>query len=114
MDRSRIDPTADSAARARASIGTLAGVLSDHLGHEERDMEPISAAHHAAPQLKAAQKQVRRAHRGNTGTLFAWLLDGANDVDVRGLRREVPRPVLFVITRTSGRRYRRTVASVWA
>jgi hypothetical protein len=57
---------------------------------------------------------VRRAHRGNTGTLFAWLLDGADDAAVRGLRREVPRPVLFVVTRTSGRRYRRTVSRVWA
>jgi hypothetical protein len=47
------------------------------------------------------------------GTLFAWLLDGADDDAVRGVRREVPRPVLFVITQTSGRRYRRTVASVW-
>jgi len=53
------------------------------------------------------------AHRGNTGTLFAWLLDGADPVAVRGLHREVPGPVLFVLTRTSGRRYRRTVSSVW-
>jgi hypothetical protein len=35
-------------------------------------------------------------------------------VTVKGLRREVPRPVLYVVTRTSGRRYRRTVAPVWA
>ena len=63
--------------------------------------------------MKAAQKAVRRAHRGNSGTLFAWLLDGADEGDVRAVRRDVPRPVLFVITRTSGRRYRRTVASVW-
>ncbi len=74
-------------------------------------MEPISAAHHAAPTMKAAQKTVRRTHRGNTGTLFTWLLDGADDATVRGRRREVPRPVLYVITRTSGRRYRRTVSS---
>jgi hemerythrin-like domain-containing protein len=113
MDRFRAEPAAGTAASSRESIGELTGVVDEHFGHEERDLEPISAAHHAAPQLKAAQKAVRRAHRGNTGTLFTWLLDGADDVDVRGLRREVPRPVLFVITRTSGRRYRRTVASVW-
>ena len=76
-------------------------------------MEPISVANHARPEIKGAQKAVRRAHRGNTGTLFAWLLDGADPDAVRGLRREVPRPVLYVITRTGGRRYRRTVSPVW-
>jgi hypothetical protein len=113
MDRFRDDPGPDTAASARAAVNTLRDVLTDHLAHEERDMEPISAANHAAPPIVAAQKTVRRAHRGNTGTLFAWLLDGADDDAVRGLRREVRRPVLFVITRTGGRRYRRTVATVW-
>lgn len=113
MDRYRADPGTGTSASARAAIAELAEVIRQHLGHEERDMEPISAAHHTAPEMKAAQKAVRRAHRGNTGTLFTWLLDGADEADVRGLRREIPRPVLFVITRTSGRRYRRTVASVW-
>jgi hypothetical protein len=78
---------------------------------KKRDLEPISEAHHAAPPVKAAQETVRRAHRGNTGTLFAWLLDGADDATVRGLHGGVSRPVLSVITRTSGGRYCRTVSS---
>lgn len=56
---------------------------------------------------------MRRSHRGNAGTLFAWLLDGADDAAVRGLRREVPPPVLAVVTRMGGRRCRRTIANVW-
>jgi hypothetical protein len=113
MDRFRDEPDPKSAAAARAAVAELADVLTSHLAHEERDMEPISAAHHASPEHLAAQKTARRSHRGNTGTLMAWLLDEADEVVVRGLRREVPRPVLFVLTRTSGRRYRRTVSSVW-
>ncbi len=104
----------DSANQARTAIGSLSRVLLDHLEHEERDMEPISAEHHASAQIKAAQKRVRVAHRGNQGTLFAWLLDGADADAIRGLRREVPRPILAVITRTAGRRYRRTIAPTWA
>ena len=96
------------------AITELACVVTDHLAHEEREMEPIVAANLAAPEFLAAQKVVRRGQLGNTGSLFAWLLDGADHDSVSALRREVPRPVLFVITRTSGRRYRRSVSSVWA
>jgi hypothetical protein len=110
----RADPSSGRAAQARAAITELARVLIDHLAHEERDMEPISVTHHASPQIKSAQKVVRKAHRGNQGTLFAWLLDAADADAIRGLRREVPRPVLFVITRTAGRRYSHTIAPTWA
>jgi hypothetical protein len=64
--------------------------------------------------MKAAAKDVRKAHKGNAGAFFAWLLDGADADDVRGLRREIPPPVLLVISRLGGRRYRRDVASVWS
>jgi Hemerythrin HHE cation binding domain len=108
------DPSAANAKEARDVIGDLEAVLTSHLVHEEREMEPRAAEFHATPEIKAAQKRARRAHRGNQGTLFAWLLDGADDDVERGLRREVPRPVLFVISRVGGRGYRRTVAPIWA
>jgi hypothetical protein len=114
MTAFRADPSSLRKTEAHTAIVQLADVLTEHLVHEERDMEPISAAHHNSPQIKAAQQIVRKAHKGNQGTLFAWLLDGADDNAIRGLRDEVPPPVLFVITKTAGRRYRRTVASVWA
>jgi hypothetical protein len=114
VDVLRADPSASNASSARSALGDLEAVLTEHLAHEERDLEPRSADFHATPEIKAAQKRARRSHRGNQGTLFAWLLDGA-DADARqGLRREVPPPVLFVISRTTGRRYERTVAPVWA
>ncbi len=108
------EPTADRAAAARTAVTHLDGVVADHLAHEERDLEPLLAAQREAPPMKAAVKSVRKAHKGNAGTFFAWLLDGADADDVRGLRREIPPPVLFVISRLGGRRYTRTVASVWS
>lgn len=108
------DPSAANAKTARASIGDLEAVLTSHLAHEESELEPRSAEFHATPEIKNAQKRARRSHRGNQGTLFAWLLDGADDDARRGLRREVPPPVLSVISRVGGRGYRRTVAPIWA
>ena len=106
-------PSISSASAARAAVASLSQVLLDHLAHEERDLEPISAANHKTPQIKTAQTVVRKAHKGNTGTLFAWLSDGANADDKAGLRREMPAPVLFVISRVGGRNYNRRIAATW-
>jgi iron-sulfur cluster repair protein YtfE (RIC family) len=108
------DPTDRDTDAARSAVTRLSEVLLAHLAHEERDMEPLSAANHKTPQLKRAQRVVRQAHKGNTGTLFAWLQDGA-DADARaGLRREVPPPVLFTISRVGGRHYNRHIAPIWS
>jgi hypothetical protein len=114
MTRFAEDPVPDEIEGAARAIEHLRVVLLDHLAHEERDMEPISARYHQSPPLLAAQKSVRKAHRGNMGVFFAWLQDGA-DADARAaLRREVPAPVLLVITALAGRRYRRTIAPAWS
>jgi hypothetical protein len=108
------EPTAERAAAAHTAVSQLDHVVADHLGHEERDLEPAMAAQHGAPQMKAAAKTVRKAHKGNAGAFFAWLLDGADADDARALRREIPPPVLFMVSRLGGRRYRSEVASVWS
>jgi hypothetical protein len=107
-------PSEDSASTARATITNLGGVIESHLAHEERDLEPVAAAHSAPPQMKAGVKAVRKAHKGNAGTFFTWLLDGADPDAKAGLRREVPPPVLFVVTRIGGRDYTRRIAPTWA
>lgn len=114
MARFHQDPTADRALVARADVAHLSDVLLAHLAHEERDLEPISIAHHDSAPMKAALKKVQQAHRGRMGNFFAWLQDGANPHDKAGLRRQIPAPVLFVITAIGGRSYRRQVGSVWA
>lgn len=109
----RTTASATDASTACQAIDSLASLLLNHLAHEERDLEPFAAEQRHTPQIAAAQKAVRKTHRGNQGTFLAWLHDGADADAVRGLRREVPRPVLFIISRVGGRRYRRTIAPVW-
>ncbi|MGO4255995.1 hemerythrin domain-containing protein [Marmoricola sp. RAF53] len=106
-------PSADEADRARKAVAHLSDVLLDHLAHEERDLEPISARYHDSAPMKAALKKVQKAHQGRMGNFFAWLQDGATADDRAGLRKQVPGPVVFAITAVAGRHYRRDIASVW-
>ncbi len=108
------DPSAPNVAAARTAIEQLGVILNDHLAHEERDLEPLAVAQHGSPQMKAAGRKVRQAHKGGTGTFVAWLQDGADEDARTALRREIPAPVLFVLGRVAGRDYTRRIASVWA
>lgn len=109
------DPTAAHAAAAHTAVVRLREVLVRHLEHEERDLEPLAVDLYATPPLAAARKAVRRAHPDSSvGTFIAWLLDGADDDARAGLRKEVPAPVVFVVNRFGGRRYRREIAPAWA
>lgn len=108
------DPSRSQAAAARAAVGELSEVLLDHLAHEEAELEPWAAEHTETPQFRAARVAVRKAHKGESGTFVAWLMDGAGPEELEGLRREIPRPVVSVLNRVPGRNYRRTIAPVWA
>jgi hypothetical protein len=109
----RSDPSGRNASVARGVIGELRAVLVEHLDHEERDLEPAAATHRKAPEIKAAQLAVRKSRKGEAGTFFAWLADGADDETRSLLRQEVPPPVLFMLTRVGGRDYRRRIATTW-
>jgi hypothetical protein len=114
MNAFHADPTAENVSYSRAAFSDLESVIEDHLIHEERDLEPVAVHFQASPQLKAAQRAVRKAHKRNAGTFFAWLIDGADPDTKAGLRREVPPPVLFVVSRVAGRDYRSRIAPVWS
>lgn len=114
MKTFRTDPSAGNADGARSAISELHRVLNDHLAHEERTMEPFSFAHKSTKQHKAAEAAARKAHTEGAGTFFAWLSDDCDADTARALRREVPAPVLFVLTRVGGRHYRRRIAPAWA
>jgi len=107
------DPSALRAADARAAVAQLGEVLTDHLAHEEADLEPWAAGVMDTPQMKAARVAVRKAHQGESGTFVAWLMDGAAAEDVAGLKREIPPPVVAVLNAIPGRHYRKNIASVW-
>jgi hypothetical protein len=47
------------------------------------------------------------------GTYFAWLQDGASSDELAGLRQNVPGPVVAIIGRVFGGKYRSTIAPAW-
>ena len=106
-------PTANNAASAREAVAHLGEVLLNHLSHEERDLEPISAAYQDAPPMKAALKAVKKAHLKSMGNFVEWLQDGANPVDLAGMRKELPPSVIFLFGTIAGRHYRRHIAPTW-
>jgi hypothetical protein len=114
MKAFRADPTEQNAAAARSEVSHLHDTFNAHVTHEERDLEPFMVSQKGTPGMKAATKDVRKAHKGVSGTFFAWLMDGADSDALAGLRNEVPSPVLFVIGRVGGRDYNRRIAPVWA
>lgn len=114
MRRFHQGPTANEAVVARQALAHLSDILLAHLDHEERDLEPISAKYHKSATMRAAQKKVQKAHKGRMGNFFAWLQDGSTAHDKAGLRKQIPAPVVFVITTVAGRHYRRDIGSVWA
>lgn len=113
MQEFRTQPTTANADAARAAITALNAVLHDHFTHEERDLEPFAAAHRESSEMKKAQVAVRKAHKGVAGTFAAWLLDDADAGAKDRIRKEIPPPVLFFLTRIGGRRYNRDIAPVW-
>lgn len=110
----RTDPSAETAQAGRRSIVELHRVLDDHLAHEERTMEPFSVANKSTKEHKAAEAAARKAHTEGAGTFFSWLSDHADADAARAIRREVPAPALYLITRLTGRRYSRHIARPWA
>ncbi len=106
-------PSADNASAAGESMAAFGTIMNSHLDHEERDLEPLAANLKGTPQGKAAQSAVRKSMKGQAGTFFAWLTDGAGPEERAALAKEIPAPVLFVIKAVGGRDYRRRIAPVW-
>jgi hypothetical protein len=113
MQTLRADPSADNADAARDAVVELNAIMSAHLDHEERDLEPFAARYAGTPQFKRAQTRVRKAHKGDAGLFTAWLMDGADSGSITALREHIPPPVLFVLTRIAGRHYHHQIAPTW-
>jgi DUF438 domain-containing protein len=106
-------PTAAQAAAAADAVARTSQVVDQHLEHEEREAEPLVEQHADDPAWKAVEKQLRPRSIVDAGGSLAWMQDGAGDRELAALRATIPRPVLFVISRVFGRRYRRQIAPVW-
>jgi hemerythrin-like domain-containing protein len=107
------DASASDLAAARASVARTRVVVDRHLDHEEADLEPLVVPLMATPGWKRVEKRLRSQPLGVSGPFFAWLTDGMPDAHRAHLRETVPAPVVFVLARGFGRRYRREVAPVW-
>jgi hypothetical protein len=101
-------------AAAQASVERTRGVVDLHLDHEEADLEPIVVPQMETPGWKRVEKELRSQPPAVAGQFFAWVTDGMRDEHRAHLRETVPAPVVFVLSRTFGRRYRRDIAPVWA
>jgi hemerythrin-like domain-containing protein len=105
--------SADDLAAARASVARTRAAVDEHLDHEEADVEPVVVPLMATPGWQRVEKQLRSQPVGVAGPFFAWLTDGMREEHRAHLRATVPAPVVFVLSRVFGRRYRREVAPVW-
>ena len=93
---------------------TLRTTATQHLDHEEAELEPFYLEHAHTPEMKAMGRAFGREYTlPETGTYLAWLQDGASSDELAGLRQNVPGPVVAIIGRVFGGKYRRTIAPVW-
>jgi len=113
MTQLQAGPSTASAAAARSAVQNLGRVLLDHLAHEERDLEPISASYAETPPLKKATAAVKKAHFKYMGNTIEWMRDGADASDIAGMKKELPPPVVFLFSKLGGRRYRRVIGPTW-
>lgn len=104
---------ANEAEAARAAVEKLTEVTVAHLDHEEAEIEPVYLAKRDTPEMKAMGKEFAKVGPARGGRFFAWLLDGASPEERAAVTREVPGPVLAVISGIFGRGYRKNVAPVW-
>jgi hypothetical protein len=107
-------PTKAAADEARGAMAALNDVAEEHLAHEERDVDPFYVANRNSPQMKEMGRKFSRDRKpGAAGNFFAWLQNGASAEERNSLRAEVPAPVVAILTRLFGRRYRRDIAPIW-
>jgi len=104
---------ASEAATALAAMERLQTVTVEHLQHEEAELEPVYAAKHDAPEIKAMGRAFSKVSPSVGGQFFAWVLDGASPEEHAAATRNVPGPVLTIIGGLFGRSYRKNIAPVW-
>jgi hemerythrin-like domain-containing protein len=107
-------PTAENVEAIRGAVATLRATATEHLDHEEAELEPFLLENADTPEMKAMSRAFGREFKPpQAGTFFAWLQDGASSDELTGLRQNVPAPVAAIIGRVFGGKYRRTIAPAW-
>jgi hypothetical protein len=107
-------PTKAASESAHAAVATLQRVADEHLGHEERDVDPVYVANRNSPEMKEMGRKFSRDRKPRAaGEFFAWLQNGATAEERAALRSEVPAPVVLILGRVLGRRYHSQIAPAW-
>jgi hemerythrin-like domain-containing protein len=107
-------PSAERVNAAREAVAALRATTAEHLDHEDAVLEPFFSEHAHTPEMKEMHRAFRREYAlPEAGTYFAWLQDGASSDELAGLRQTVPGPVVSIISRVFGGKYRRTIAPAW-
>ena len=109
----RSAPTTANAQTARSAMAELRTVTTEHLDHEEQEIEPVYLDKKDDPVIKQMGRQFGKVSPKEGGVFFAWLSDGADADAMQGMRDNVPPPVLKIIGGLFGRSYRRDIAPVW-
>ncbi len=102
------DPNAEHVADAKLAVAKLRGTIETHFAHEERELEPIAARVAGMPPMKKAEVAVRKTQSlPAAGAYLSWLLDDADPSAQAYVERLAPKPLLVVVLRLFGGRYRR-------
>ncbi len=113
MAQLRQTASAEAAQTALTAMRELQQVAGAHMEHEEAQLEPIYAAKHDDPTIKAMGREFAKVGPRTGGIFFAWVTNGASHEENAAITANVPKPVLAVLSGVFGRPYRRDVASVW-
>jgi hypothetical protein len=98
---------------AKAAFEQLHNVTVAHLEHEEAEIEPIYLDKKDTPEIKAMGRAFGKVGPARGGRFFAWVTDGASSEEMAAITRDVPGPVLTVLTGVFGRGYRKDIAPIW-
>ena len=91
----------------------LKTVTTEHLDHEERELEPVYQAKKDDPAIEEMGKKFSKVAPQEGGVFFAWLTDGAGPAEMESINATIPAPIRAIIGGLFGRSYTKQVAPVW-
>ena len=113
MTALRAAPTAANAQTAYTAMGELRTVTTEHLDHEERELEPVYQAKKDDPAIKEMGRKFSKVPPKEGGVFFAWLTDGVGADEQASINATIPAPVRAIVSGLFGRSYKKEIAPVW-
>jgi hemerythrin-like domain-containing protein len=105
--------SAEDASTALVAFERLQAVTVAHFDHEEAELEPVYLEKKETPEIKAMGRAFGKVNPARGGRFFAWVTDGATPDEMAAITRDVPGPVLTILSGVFGRGYRNDIAPIW-